>query len=407
MANTPTSPAKTQTKPTTGTVNKNIKPTTGTINEGPPPLPPNVTQQELNELNHDPIGTTGAVWSKLTEAQKLNALAHTPASGTGQAWSKLNLGQQITDYQNLQHPGTVAAKPAAGTGIAAAPTNTGFTSTQQNAWDLLQQTLAQYGFSGQQLQQISAWARTEIINGSSADQITLDMQTTPWFKQRFPGIELRKQAGLTPITPATYLSLEDSYTQILRQSGLPQNFYNTPEDFANLIGADVSPTELQDRITNAYDVVNTAPLAVQQAFHNFYGPQGQSALAAYVIDPTRAEPALLKQVQAAENSGIGAQFGFQVDKGTAEQMAALGIDNTQATTGFKQAENFQSLIHGGINETNPLGGKGVTTGEFDLTPNAGFLLNQAVAQKQAAFQGGGGANQTATGITGIGKANPI
>lgn len=308
-------------------------------------------------------------------------------------------------WQNW-NPQFSTATSSSDTHIAGPPTN-GMTQSQQQASAIFESVMQLYGFTGDTLNQIMQWANKELIAGNSSDQISLDLQQTPWFEQRFPGIALRQKAGLPPITPGAYIQLEDSYTQILRQAGLPNGFYDQPQDFASLIGSDVAPTELQDRISNAYNVVNTAPKEIQQAFTSMYGPQGQSALAAYVIDPTRAEPALLKQVQSAQVAGTGAQYGFQVRKPIAEQLAAQGVDLSQAQSGFKQASGYQSLIHGGINEQTPFGQEKVIAGQFGTTPGATTALEQAIMGKEAAFGGGGQGLETNTGLTGLGRAQSI
>lgn len=339
-------------------------------------------------------------WGQLdaTGQQELLQLYNLQQSGFG---GNIGIGQVLPVEQS---------GPQGPTGIGGAPTSGGkgkLSTAQQSAVAQLEATLEGFGFTGQDLSQLVAFATKEVIAGNSAQQIQLDLEQNKVFEAHFPGIAIRRKLGLPPITPAEYLSTIDSYTQTLRQAGLPAGFYDTPADFAQLIGNDVSPTELQDRITNAYDTVKTAPAAVQQAFTSFYGPSGTAALAAYVIDPSRAEPALLKQVQAAQLAGTGTQYGFQVGRSTAEQMAGLNITQSQAQQGFQQAQGYQSLIHGEIGGQGTLGQGQVTAGEFGLTPGSGLLLQQGIEGRQAQFLGGGQALQTTTGITGLGEAHSI
>src|SRR5690606_32920485 len=87
-----------------------------------------------------------------------------------------------------------------------------------------------------------------VKNGYSADTITVLLQDTPEYKKRFAANEARQKAGLNVLSPAEYISTENSYRQIMRQSGLPAGFYDSTDDFTKWISTDISPTELQSRV---------------------------------------------------------------------------------------------------------------------------------------------------------------
>lgn len=273
---------------------------------------------------------------------------------------------------------------------------------QQDAYAWILQTLDYYGLGN-----LAGWLHGQITQGFSANEITLNLYQTPQFNARFPAIALRKKEGLTPLSPTDYVNMENSYAQILHEAGLPSGFYDKPEDFTNLIANDVSPSELQNRIQNAYTVVKSSPIEVRSAFKQFFGPSGDAALASYVMNPKLAESALMKQVQAAQDAGIGTEFGFGINKATAERLADINITPDAASTGFKQASMYQSLIHGGIDEKKPFGQAGVVAGEFNTAPGADVALQQALLAKTADFSGSGQAEETNTGITGLGKAQSI
>ncbi len=70
---------------------------------------------------------------------------------------------------------------------------------------------------------------TEYVQqGFSPDTVTLKLQETPEYKQRFIGNENRKKAGLQPLTPAEYISAEASYKKVMRDAQLPAGFYDQP-----------------------------------------------------------------------------------------------------------------------------------------------------------------------------------
>src|SRR6266571_3282439 len=80
-----------------------------------------------------------------------------------------------------------------------------------------------------------------IKQGYSQDTITLLLQDTPEYKQRFAGNAIRQKNGLAILSPADYLATEASYYQVVKAAGLPANFYNSTSDWVNWIGNDVSP----------------------------------------------------------------------------------------------------------------------------------------------------------------------
>lgn len=274
----------------------------------------------------------------------------------------------------------------------------------QSAYAFLDSTLKQYGLTS-----LEAWIKTQLINGTPQEQVALDIYQTPEFQARFPAIFSRQKAGLPPLSPTDYINLEDSYTQILSDAGMPAGFYDSKADFTNFIGNDVSPTEFKNRIDGAYETVSQAPQDVRNAFAQFYGPSGDAALAAYVLDSKTATPILLKHAQAAEIAGTGMRYGFMTNQGIDEGLAAQDITQQQADAGFAKGAMLQPLMHGTISDTDSstLGEGGVTAGLFGSTPGASLALAQAEKAKQADFSGAGQAASSSTGIIGLGKSSSI
>lgn len=65
-----------------------------------------------------------------------------------------------------------------------------------------------------------------IQQGMSAPEIELQLQNTPEYKQRFAGNAIRIANGLSALSPADYIQLEDQYAQVLQSYGLPKGFYD-------------------------------------------------------------------------------------------------------------------------------------------------------------------------------------
>ena len=282
----------------------------------------------------------------------------------------------------------------------------------QSALLQIEQTLESYGFSGSALQGLVTFAWDEILNGVSPAQVALDIQNTPQFESQFPAIGLRVQMGLAPLTPAEYISIEDSYDQTLQAAGIPPSSVN----FTQLIAQDVSPGEFAARIQQGYLLVAQSPPNVIQAMQDFYGvTAGQ--LVSYFLNPDTNEATLLRQAAAAQIGGaaIGSGFagpgnngGLPINQTQAETLAAQGVSYQQAQQGFSQLANEKQLY-------NPLPGQGTrTTFSTDDLLGAQFGSNGPAAQQlqlqaenqEAQFKGTQGVSQgTAQGgqqITGVG-----
>src|SRR5581483_6622899 len=170
-------------------------------------------------------------------------------------------------WPNGPTPPPAAPAPAPAPNPGSAQT---FTSAEQDAWAILLQTLQGYGFTGQDLTSLGNFVKQELINGTGSDQITLDLEQTPEFAKRFPAIVARRDQGLPAISPAEYVSLERSYSQLERAAGIPPNFTDQSH-YDQLIANDVSPSEYADRINKGYAVVAQGDPTVQQAFQDYYG----------------------------------------------------------------------------------------------------------------------------------------
>lgn len=266
----------------------------------------------------------------------------------------------------------------------------------------LTQLLNTYGLGG-----LIPWVQQQLIGGADATQIAVLLPQQPAFQQRFPGIAQRQANGLPPISPADYVNYEDSLAQLYRSAGLPQGFYDSPTDVANLIGNDVSINEMTARVQQGYVAALTAPQAVRDQLHTLYNVS-QGGLAAFFLDPNTAAPLLQQEFQSAVVAGTAQQAGYQqLDVATAKQLAALGLSQGQYTQGFQQLglqhqlfNNLpgEALPQGPITESQQLGAT------FEGNAASQLAINAAQRQRQAQFQGGEQFAETATGVGGLGTA---
>lgn len=281
---------------------------------------------------------------------------------------------------------------------------------QRDAFVALQNEFNQYG-----LGTLAPKIFDFIKQGYSSDTISLLLQETPEYKQRFIANEARRKAGLAVLPPSQYLATEAAYRQVLQAAGMPKGFYDTPADFSEWIAKDVSPTEIKSRADEAARLVNANP-EVRTAMQQLYGVS-TGDIAAYFLDPARAEPILQKREQAAEIAAAGLQRGFGLSQ-YAERFAAQGITTEQAQQGYSQiAQEFRPM-----QELAQIYGTNWTQGEAELsvfapgTMGAGGMQQpgtESAAQKQrrlasqerAAFSTRGGVGSPgALGQAGIGPA---
>ena len=157
------------------------------------------------------------------------------------------------------------------------------------------------------------------------------MRADETYKNRFRANEARIAKGLKALDEASYLALEDQYQNVMRNYGLPANYYSRgelgrQEGLEKFIAADVSASELEDRIITAQDRVINANPEVLKALKDFYGNAiSNGDILAYVLDPDKALKDIQRKVTASEIQGAANIFGLnQITKeSTPEQVRAL------------------------------------------------------------------------------------
>jgi len=229
-----------------------------------------------------------------------------------------------------------------------------------------------------------------VKNGYSPDTISISLQDTPEYKERFAGNELRQQRGLPVLSPAEYLSVEASYRQIAESAGLPQGFYDNPADFRELIGKNVSPTEWQSRVDLASQAVALSPPEFRNALKAMGIPETQ--LTAYFLDENRALPELQKSAATAAVGAEALQRGLTFDKAYSENLALQGIGAEEASQGYSTIRNELDALRAlgqiyGSNWAQRQSEQVVFEGEAGATQ----LRTRLLAQEAGSFGGATGA----------------
>ena len=256
---------------------------------------------------------------------------------------------------------------------------------EQSAFDYLYSLLNDYGLSS-----LSGFLKDLILGGTTdSASLMLALQGTNEWRTRFAGNEMLRQQGLGVLSPAEYLSLERSYSQIMRNYGLPSGFYDDPADFAKWIGNNVSAAELQQRVSAYADLANREDPAIVSQLQSMGMSKGD--LLAYMIDPARAAPLIQRQYQTTLLGAAARRAGVAADNTYLGQLAARGVTEEQAGQGY-------GLIAGSLSEANTLSkvygvdyGIGDMQAEvFENNAQAGKKRKRLASQERAAFSGSAG-----------------
>jgi hypothetical protein len=208
-------------------------------------------------------------------------------------------------------------------------------SGRQSAYDTLYNEFNKYGLGSlvESVKNLITDANT------SPSQLSIALQNTKEYQQRFSANQSRIKAGLAALTPAEYIGLEDQYQNVMRNYGLPASYYSkdtlgTQSGFDKLLANDVSATELEDRIATAQQRVQNSNPEVLRALKQFYPDISNGDILSYALDPQNALTNIKRKVTAAEIGGAALAQGLQAQGGTAESLAGLGITKAQAQQGY-------------------------------------------------------------------------
>ena len=234
-----------------------------------------------------------------------------------------------TSATTLKTAAQTAAETAAATAAATAR------GERQSAYDLLYSQFNQYGLAA-----LVTPLKDLITSGASPSEFTIKLRETEAYKKRFAANSARIQKGLAAISEAEYLGLEDQYQNIMRNYGLPAEYYTRgdmgiQEGFNKFIANDVSASELEDRVMTAQSRVMNANPEVLASLKQFYPGINNGDILAYTLDPEKALTDIKRKVTAAEIGGSAMQAGLGITGTRAEELGAAGITKQQAQQGFQ------------------------------------------------------------------------
>jgi len=208
------------------------------------------------------------------------------------------------------------------------------TEERLSAYNILRMEFEQYGLGS-----LVTDIRDLLVNDTPTSEFGLRLRGTDAYKTRFKANEARIAAGLSVLSPAEYVALEDQYQNIMRNYVLPASYYNKDSTgrqvgFEKFIAGDVSATELEDRISTAQKRVLNANPEVSRALKQFYPDITNGDILAYTLDPTQGLEGIKRKVTAAEIGGAALQSGLTTGMARAEELQRYGVDKAAAERGY-------------------------------------------------------------------------
>lgn len=253
----------------------------------------------------------------------------------------------------------------------------------QNAFAKIKGYLADFGLSD-----LEGLITDMLASGVEDESAVLyELRNTTSYKKRFAANAARQAAGLPALSPRSYVDMENTYREVLRRAGMLE-YFNRQDVFESLIAGDVSPAELYDRTTNAYQAVRDADPGTKAQMKELYNVE-EKDLAAYFLDPKTSVTMLKRRAEAAKIASIGRERGaMQLTAQTAEDLAARGYTATQAGEAFSKMTELAGLYQAlpgeqALTQQEQIGAT------FGYDPLAAMALEQRKAGRKAVFQGGG------------------
>jgi len=274
------------------------------------------------------------------------------------------------------------------------------TQDDRDSLQIIEDALREYG-----LESLVPVAHRMLMEGVSDTDITRQLEREPEYQQRFRGMDIRKQQGLTPITAGQYIGMEQRYRQIVAQAGFPKGFYDLEEDLAEFIGNDISETELTTRVALAASAAQNVNPELKNQLRDLYGigVENDGELIAYFLDPERAVTAIESRLQL-ESAGLSAAAiqatGQGLEKGVARQLVDRFIPEGQVGAVLTPKAGLTQAT---------LSDKGVTTSElaaseFGLDSDATAQIRKLRQRRQASAMERTGGLMTGMGASGLGSA---
>jgi hypothetical protein len=266
----------------------------------------------------------------------------------------------------------------------------------------LETTLTGYG-----LEDLIPWAWEQLRSNSPISQILLAMRDEDPYKKRFPGMKLRSDNGHKAISPGDYLIAENAFKQTMAAAKMPAGFFDSPDDFGEWIGNNVSDDEIVGRISMAAEAVRSVNPALKTQLQDLYGigVENDGELIAYFLDPERAVGIIEQRLQM-DAAGLSAAavrtVGSGIDRKTSEQLAGANIQAREIGDRLKGQAGL--VNHRLLGEKKKLTTSEAAAAEFGLDSDATAQVRSLRQRREESTRRRSGVLATNVGATGLGSA---
>jgi hypothetical protein len=308
------------------------------------------------------------------DAQYLSSLGNQYVSAAGgKPADMVSNTPNVADFTAANNMAPSSTAVLQGQQIAAGVTTPiGADPTTADAYALIQSQVDMwFGPGTPEAKQAADFLMGQMSNNIGPNQALVDLRQQGFYLQRFAGNTQRSAAKLNVLSEAEYLALENQYSTLMESYG--QKGLATKAQFANLIGNDISSTELNNRLDLAVNQVKNADPTVMATLKAYYPGVSTNDIVGYFLSPNEALVNLQQKVNVADIGAAATQQGFNINQARAQYLQGMGVNYTQAQTGY-----------GKIAEVLPTGQK-----LSDIYgKQTGINYNQTEAEKQYLLNNG-------------------
>lgn len=298
------------------------------------------------------------------------ASSNTPANVvSSNSNSELNTEQKRDELGNKPDP--VFINPAGGVTLAGGPKDMGVSGGDdpynpdvpivsnskplvsdetKDAYALVKEIFRNYG-----LEDLYGPLEDMMSTGVGANEASLLLKTSDKYNKdaqgnaigyakRFAGNTARLKQGLNVIDEGTYLAMEKSYENTLRNNGLG-TMLSTDRNknnalFADYIAKDIDTVEFKNRIDTAVDLIQNADAATKRMAKEYYGITDLN-LIEFALRPEETAKKLDAKAKAARFGGIaanvlaGTEGAMAPSEAYASSLVKSGLTNEQVSLGYQ------------------------------------------------------------------------
>tara|TARA_B100000131_G_scaffold118062_1_gene115067 strand:+ start:1986 stop:3314 length:1329 start_codon:yes stop_codon:yes gene_type:complete len=257
------------------------------------------------------------------------------------------------------------------------------------------------------------WAQEKVLDPTyDLANITLDLQQTNAFKQRFPAIDMMRSAEVTPVSPSEYINFETNVKKLLTKYNIEGQSLNFDGLITSLLVNTVGEVEVENRLNSAMRVLGNVPPEVTDMYYEWFGEDvGISNLMKTFLDPNDEWGGSWQEIQdevaTAEVGGwarmrLNLDTSMDIREESAKAIAQQGLTQREIWAKLDNLQSKSALFAEKIGEEDlSIEQEGI---EQIFGVDDSESVEQREEERRAEFAGGGGAMVTGT-TTGFGGSN--